>query len=473
MTASQKVSAELLSRYDRPGPRYTSYPTAPHFTADFDADQFQRFALAAGSPARPLSLYVHVPFCSSPCLYCGCNRVITHSTERAAAYVNRLLREIELIAPLFRDREVVQLHFGGGTPNFLRPVQLELLVESVARYLHLSADAQRDFSIEIDPRFTQPSDFLHLARIGFNRVSFGVQDLDPEVQRAVNRVQTVEQTCGAIEACRAAGIESINVDLMYGLPRQTLESFRSTLEAVIAVRPARLAVYGYAHLPQLFKPQRRIRAEDLPDAATRIALLSAAIDSLSEAGYRYVGMDHFALADDALVRAQEQGTLHRNFMGYTTHAGCDLLGIGASAISHLGESFSQNRRQLSEWSDAIDAGHLPVWRGLVRDQDDRIRAWVIDRIMCQGEVCVTEAEELFGIDFWTYFAEARKCLAPLEADHLAWVCSSRIVVTPVGRYLLRVLAACFDRYLQPGEPARMAEPAEGARDKPERYSKVV
>ncbi|HUI60043.1 MAG TPA: oxygen-independent coproporphyrinogen III oxidase [Steroidobacteraceae bacterium] len=464
MTESPTVSAELLNRYGRPGPRYTSYPTAPHFTADFGVDEFRRFALAGGAAGRPLSLYIHIPFCSSPCLYCGCNRVITHSAERAAAYVSRLLREIELIAPLFHDREVVQLHFGGGTPNFLRPVQLEMLIESLGQYLRLSTHAQRDFSIEIDPRFVQPADFPEFARIGFNRVSFGVQDLDPEVQRAVNRVQSEEQTFGAIDACRAAGIDAVNVDLMYGLPRQTLERFRRTLDAVIAARPARLAVYGYAHMPQIFKPQRRIRGADLPDAATRVGLLTAAIEGLSAAGYRYIGMDHFALADDGLVRAQETGTLHRNFMGYTTHAGCDLLGIGASAISHLGESFSQNCRQANDWADAIDEGRLPLWRGLVRNRDDQIRAHVIDRIMCQGEVSVTEMEERYGIDFWRYFADARQRLAPLEADHLVWVCASRIMATPSGRYLLRALASCFDRYLHGTQPVQ---------DAGVMYSKVV
>ncbi len=431
----------------------------------FGAREFQRVAAETGAaiPARNLSLYVHIPFCSSPCLYCGCNRVITRSAERGAAYVARLRREIELVAPLFGKREVVQLHFGGGTPNFLTPRQLGEVIGALRDHFGFANRADRELSIEIDPRFTRPDDPAELAQSGVNRVSLGVQDFDTEVQLAVNRVQSAAQTFETIEACRAAGIDSINVDLMYGLPRQTLASFRRTLEAVVDIRPTRLAVYGYAHMPQIFKPQRRIHADELPDPQTRVRLLALAIEMLTAAGYRYIGMDHFALPEDELVRAQASGSLHRNFMGYTTHAGCDLLGFGVSSISHLGNTYSQNHRDLDAWETAIDAGRLPVWRGLEMDADDVLRADIIGRIMCQGELDIAAIESRFAIDFWTYFAAAREQLAQLEADGLVWNCSSRLVATAQGRYLLRVIAACFDRYLGPQSNRESA----GA------YSKVV
>jgi oxygen-independent coproporphyrinogen-3 oxidase len=449
MNVDLPLNPDLLRRYDKPGPRYTSYPAAPNFSPAFGPAQFRRFATETGEavPPRPLCLYVHIPFCSSPCLYCGCNRVITRSTQMAASYVDRLLREIEMVAPLFGHRDVLQLHFGGGTPNFLTPAQLGEVSERLRKHFRFLSRAECEFSIEIDPRFARPEDFEPLAWLGINRVSFGVQDFDTEVQLAVNRVQSCEQTLAAIDACRKAGIASINVDLMYGLPRQSPASFGRTLRTVIEARPSRLAVYGYAHMPSLFKAQRRIHSDELPDARTRMKLLSTAINMLAAAGYRHIGMDHFALPDDELVRAQDARTLQRNFMGYTTHAGCDLLGFGVSSISHLGNSYSQNPRELEAWEAAIDSGHLPVWRGLELDADDLIRADVISQIMCQGDVNIAAIEERYGMDFWTYFSAAREQLARLEADGLVWICASRIVASSQGRCLLRVLAACFDRYL--------------------------
>jgi len=450
MNAHASLNPDLLRRYDKAGPRYTSYPTAPHFKPAFGAEDFRRLAqqTAEAVPPKPLSLYVHIPFCSSPCLYCGCNRVITRSTARAATYVDRLLHEIDSVAPLFGRHDVVQLHFGGGTPNFLTPAQLGQIIDRLRKHFRFSSRTERDFSIELDPRFVRPEDFEPLAWLGINRVSLGVQDFDTEVQLAVNRVQSREQTLAAIDACRKAGINSINVDLMYGLPLQSPASFKKTLRTVIEAKPSRLAIYGYAHMPAVFKAQRRIHSEELPDAATRMQLLSMAINMLSAAGYRHIGMDHFALPDDELVRAQDAGTLQRNFMGYTTYGGCDLLGFGVSAISHLGNSYTQNPRDLEAWEAAIDAGHLPVWRGIELDVDDIIRADVIGQIMCQGDVNITAIENHYGIDFWSYFAAARERLTQLEADGLVWICSSRLVASEQGRYLLRVIAACFDRYLE-------------------------
>ncbi|QNP40432.1 oxygen-independent coproporphyrinogen III oxidase [Lysobacter solisilvae (ex Woo and Kim 2020)] len=450
---------DLLRRYDRPGPRYTSYPTAPQFHAGFGEAQLRDAATASnGDPIpRRLSLYVHVPFCASPCFYCGCNRIITRDKARGEAYLARLYREIALTAQLFdRDREVIQLHFGGGTPNFLTPEQLREVVDTLRSHFHFSGSGERDISIELDPRFVTPQDIAQLADIGFNRASFGVQDFDPAVQVAVNRVQSVEETRAVVDACRAHGFRSVNVDLIYGLPKQSLDGFAKTLELVTAMRPDRFAVYSYAHLPQLFKPQRQIDAADLPDAETKLALLQLAIARLTAAGYVYIGMDHFALPDDDLAIAQARGGLHRNFMGYTTHADSDLVGLGVSAISHIGDSFSQNPRDLPSWQLALDEGRLPVFRGMRLDEDDQLRADLIQALMCQGEVPIRALERRYAITFDQYFAEALVRLQPLVQDGLVRLERECIRVTSRGRLLLRNIAMCFDRYLD--QPATVATP---------------
>jgi oxygen-independent coproporphyrinogen-3 oxidase len=449
----------LVGRYDRPGPRYTSYPTAPQFHAGFAEHELRAYAARSNAlpGKRPLSLYVHVPFCTSPCFYCGCNRVITHDRSRGEHYADDLLNEIGLVAPLFDPaREVAQLHLGGGTPNFLGRESLERLIAGVGRAFRLSDGADRDFSIELDPRTLPepPAQYAAaLARLGFNRASLGVQDFDPDVQRAVNRVQSVEETLNLIDACRDQGFRSINIDLIYGLPRQTPERFRRTLRTVIAARPDRIAVYGYAHLPTLFKAQRRIDPSTLPDAAARIELLRLAIEELADVGYRYVGMDHFALPDDELLRARERGGLQRNFMGYTTHADCDLIGIGASAISHIADSYSQNLRDLKTWKAAVEERRLPVWRGLALTFDDRLRAEVIAQLMCQGVIDTATVQQHYGIDFGAYFGEELRRLRALADDGLVRISHGRIAATPPGQLLLRNIAMCFDRYLAaPPEP---------------------
>jgi oxygen-independent coproporphyrinogen-3 oxidase len=456
------LDAELLKRYDRPGPRYTSYPAAPQFTTQFGLDELREHAARSNQrPGRgPLSLYVHVPFCFSPCFYCGCTRLITRDTAKGPRYVEQLLHEIALIAPLFdRERPVVQLHLGGGTPNFLSAETLAWLMEGLGEAFTLSRAPDRDFSIELDPRTAPPDYAAALARIGFNRVSLGVQDFDPEVQRAVNRLQSTEETLDLIDACRDSGFRSVNVDLIYGLPRQTAAAFRRTLRMVMSARPDRVAVYGYAHLPGLFKAQGRIDPASLPGAAERLELLRLAIDELSAGGYRYIGMDHFALPDDELVRAQEAGGLQRNFMGYTTHAGCDLIGLGVSAISHIGESFSQNFRELKKWETALAAGRLPLWRGLALSADDRVRAAVISQLMCQGVIEVRAIEACFGIDFNAYFAESLARLQVPAADGLIVMTDDRITVTGTGRLLLRSIAMCFDAYLNAAVAAPAARPS--------------
>ena len=452
-------SADLLRRYDRPGPRYTSYPTAPQFHAGFGERELREVATASnGDPIpRRLSLYVHVPFCESPCFYCGCNRIITRDKARGEAYLARLYREIALTAGLFdRDREVIQLHFGGGTPNFLSPAQLRDVVDTLRSHFRVSDAADRDISIELDPRVVDADDIAALGKIGFNRASFGVQDFDPAVQEAVNRIQSVEQTRAVIDACRGNGFRSVNVDLIYGLPNQTPDGFARTLDTVAQMRPDRVAVYGYAHMPHLFKPQKQLDASLLPSGETKLALLQLAIEKLTAAGYLYIGMDHFALPDDELAMAQARGGLHRNFMGYTTHADSDLVGLGVSAISHIGDSFSQNPRDLPSWQAALDEGRLPVFRGMRMNEDDQLRADLIQQLMCQGEIPVAALERRYAIDFAEYFALALDRLAPLAEDGLVRVEEQRIVVTSRGRLLLRNIAMCFDHYLD--QPATVATP---------------
>ena len=450
MNTRLEFDLDLLRRYDRPGPRYTSSPSAPQFsTRSTDADFRRQVARSNQEPIpRDLSLYVHVPFCFSPCFYCGCNRIITRDVSRGAPYAERLVREAEMVAPLFdRDRDVVQLHFGGGTPNFLNAPALADLVDSFGRFFHFSSARTRDFSIELDPRSVRDGDIAAYAAMGFNRASFGVQDFDRAVQLAINREQSIGETLSAIDACRTSGFRSVNVDLIYGLPRQTLAGFLHTLNTIVLARPDRVAVYGYAHMPQKFKAQRQIDERELPDAAERLALLQVAIERLTAAGYCYIGLDHFALPGDDLSVALAAGSLQRNFMGYTTHAESDLIGLGASSISHIGDSYSQNFRDLPPWESAVDQGRLPIARGLLLEEDDVIRAQVIQQLMCRGLIDRAQIETRFAIDFDLYFAESLARLLPLAAEGLVTFDGSRIVATSRGRLMLRIIAMCFDRYL--------------------------
>jgi oxygen-independent coproporphyrinogen-3 oxidase len=440
----------LIARYDVNGPRYTSYPAAPQFHAGFGEAQLRAAAHASNEDPipRPLSLYVHVPFCLSPCFYCGCTRIITRDKGRTPIYMQRLFREIELTAPLFdRDRSVLQLHFGGGTPNFLDAGQMSELLETLAQHFSFSRDPRREFGIELDPRFCDAAYVHALAPLGFNRVSVGIQDFDPEVQAAVNRIQSVAQTRAVLDAARESGFRSTSVDLIYGLPKQTLAGFARTLDEVIALQPDRVAAYAYAHLPKLFKAQNQIHAADLPDTATRLRLLGLTVEKLTDAGYRYIGMDHFARADDELARALEAGTLQRNFQGYSTFGGCDLIGLGMSAISHVGASFSQNARDLPNYYAALDAGRLPVMRGLALNEDDVIRADAITHLMCNGHLDIAAFEARHSLDFQAYFAATLRSLRKLARDDLVQITPQSLLVSARGRYLLRHVAMCFDAYL--------------------------
>lgn len=440
---------DLVAKYDVSAPRYTSYPTAPHFRDSFrEADLLRAIRVSNGDPIpRDLSAYVHIPFCLSPCFYCGCARIITHDRSRAATYLTRLYREIELVASRFdRDRRLAQLHFGGGTPNFLDIGQLLELIDTLQRHFACRLDAAREFGIELDPRFCDANYARQVAAAGINRVSIGVQDFDPEVQRAVNRIQSVDETAAVMAGARLGGVRSINLDLIYGLPRQTPESFARTLEQVIALRPDRIAAYGYAHLPERFKAQRQIDKYDLPDAATRLTLLQQTVEALTSAGYVHIGVDHFALPGDDLALALAAGTLQRNFQGYSTHAACDLIGFGMSAISHVGQSFSQNAKDLVGYYAALDNGRLPVARGLWLDEDDLVRADLIQRLMCSGVVDIPAFEARHLVDFPAYFRESLGRLTPLAADGLVERAPDRITVTARGQFLLRNIAQCFDAH---------------------------
>jgi oxygen-independent coproporphyrinogen-3 oxidase len=425
--------------------------------------QFQALATSAyenavsnspGARSRePLSAYVHIPFCASLCLYCACNKIITQRVERVDGYVERLLKEIALRRAFFgRARLIDQLHFGGGTPSYLPEKGLEAIVEALDTQFGLTWDESRDYSIEIDPRGIDRAKLRTMSDLGFNRISFGVQDFYRAVQLAINRIQPFELVQGVYNDARRVGFKSINLDLIYGLPKQTVDTFRSTLQHVIQLRPDRLAVYGYAHMPSMFKAQKLIAASDLPDAAERLALLQLAIQTLTAAGYVYIGMDHFALPDDGLAIAGQQGTLHRSFQGYTTHAQRDLLALGVSAIGHIGDLYLQNQKTLKDYNEAIDRGDLPAQRGVHCSASDLLRGAIIQQIMCRGYIDLRDIEARFPIIFREYFAMEMARLQGMAVDGLVELSNSRVTLTPIGRFLMRNVAMVFDEYLASRNP---------------------
>ena len=450
MTQQVIFDQELVERYNRSGPRYTSYPTAVQFHEGFDHVAYERFVSASNAELipRPLSVYMHLPFCNSLCYYCGCTKKITRHPEHGIAYLKALYREIEMQGALFdRDREVQQLHLGGGTPTFFDDGQLSELLDQLGRHFTLLRNGAREYSIELDPRTVYRSRLDALQDMGFNRISLGVQDFDPAVQKAVNRIQGVEETLGLIRHAQCRGFESISVDLIYGLPLQTAESFRKTLEQVLSARPGRLAVYNYAHMPHLFRAQRMIRDDMVPDPAARLRLLDMTISTLTEAGYVYIGMDHFALPDDELTLAQQQGTLQRNFQGYSTHAECDLVGLGASSIGKIGDCYAQNLKTIPDWQSSIMAGNLPIWRGLSLSTEDRLRRCIIMNIMCQGELHFPDYEHRYGIDFNQHFARELDALSDMAQDRLLDLDDKGFMIRPAGRLLMRNVAMVFDENL--------------------------
>ncbi len=442
-----EFDADLIRRYEGRGPRYTSYPTAVEFTPAVDAEVCRQWLARSNGAARPLSLYLHIPFCAHVCYYCGCNKVVTANRARAKEYLQRLEREIRLRAALLDPgRRVEQLHWGGGTPTFLDDAQIRGLMQTLAEHFQLADDDSGEFSIEIDPRELRANTLAVLRDCGFNRISIGVQDFDSRVQQAVHRQQSEAQTLGALAQARNLGFRSVNIDLMYGLPLQTADSFAVTLDKIVQARPERISVFAYAHLPERFPPQRRIRDQDLPDAAARLELLALSIERLTAAGYQYIGMDHFALADDELARAQRLGTLQRNFQGYATHAGTDLIGMGVSAISASADGFSQNQVALDAYYHELDADRLPVARGVELSADDRLRAAVIQQLICHNCLPIEQFEAVHQVAFERYFAAELALLAPLQADGLLQLETHALTVTPRGRLLIRTICAVFDRY---------------------------
>ena len=439
---------DLIRRYDQSGPRYTSYPTAVEFDETFDGAAYQRACARSNESGRPLSLYFHIPFCDTVCFYCACNKIATKDRTLAPPYLERLHREIELQSALFdAGRRVEQLHWGGGTPTFLSHEQMERLMDQTRRHFALADDSVGEYSIEIDPREADAGTVALLRRLGFNRMSLGVQDFEPRVQAAVNRIQSEAETLEVLEAARAEGFRSISVDLIYGLPFQTVESFLRTLDRVVAFAPDRLSIFNYAHLPERFKPQRRINADELPAPEVKLDILQATIARLTEAGYVYIGMDHFARPDDELALAQQAGTLYRNFQGYSTHADCDLIGLGVTSIGKVDNTYGQNRRGLEDYYGDIDAGRLPVFRGIELSRDDLIRRDVITRLICHFELPIPAVESSWGIDFRAYFADSLDRLGPMVEDGLLTVDETAIRVLPRGRLLIRNICMAFDAYL--------------------------
>ncbi|MDZ5602318.1 oxygen-independent coproporphyrinogen III oxidase [Pseudomonas sp. RP23018S] len=439
---------DLIRRYDLSGPRYTSYPTALQLHSEVGSFDLLHALRESRRATRPLSLYVHVPFCANICYYCACNKVITKDRARAQPYLQRLEQEIQLIACHLDSRQTVeQLHFGGGTPTFLSHVELRQLMGALRKHFTLLDDDSGDYGIELDPREADWSTMGLLRELGFNRVSLGVQDLDPAVQRAINRLQSLEQTRTLIEAARTLQFRSVNLDLIYGLPKQTPEGFARTVVEIIHLQPDRLSVFNYAHLPERFMPQRRIDSSDLPTPAAKLEMLRNTIEQLTNAGYRYIGMDHFALPDDELAIAQEEGTLQRNFQGYTTHGHCDLIGLGVSAISQIGDLYSQNSSDLNTYQQSLSSAQLATQRGLLCNRDDRVRRAVIQQLICHFELDFEQIDAAFSIDFRGYFVAEWPALQCLQRDGLITLDSQGIRVLPAGRLLVRSVCMVFDAYL--------------------------
>lgn len=441
----------LIQKYNYSGPRYTSYPTALEFSADYGEENFR--SAVARYPERPLSLYVHIPFCHKLCYFCGCNKIVTRQQHKADQYLDALEQEIIHRAPLFADRRVSQLHWGGGTPTYLNKAQISRLMGLLRGHFQFDVDAE--ISIEVDPREIELDVLDHLRSEGFNRLSMGVQDFNKEVQRLVNREQDESFIFALIKRARDIGFTSTNIDLIYGLPKQTPESFAFTLSRVAELSPDRLSVFNYAHLPTLFAAQRKIKDADLPSAQQKLDILQQTIVSLTDAGYQFIGMDHFARPDDELAVAQREGVLHRNFQGYTTQGDTDLLGMGVSAISMIGDSYAQNQKELKTYYQQVDETGNALWRGIALTRDDCIRRDVIKALICHFRLDFSRVENQWDLRFNDYFAEDLKLLKPLANDGLVEINEQGIEVTAKGRLLIRNICMCFDVYLR--QKARMQQ----------------
>ena len=445
------ISTELLQRFDVPGPRYTSYPTADRFVDAYGEAQYiqalDQRRLGARAHAVPLSIYVHIPFCASLCYYCACNKVITGNYGKAVSYLHHLKQEIQLLLPyLGQGQSVSQLHFGGGTPTYFKDPELIDLMQTLKTAFQFQPGGE--YAIEVDPRTVNAARLQTLFDVGFNRLSLGVQDFDPQVQKAVHREQSVEQVKALLHEARCLGFESINLDLIHGLPLQTETSWARTLATVVDLKPDRVALYGYAHLPARFKPQRHIDASTLPNATQKTAMLAMALDAMQAAGYVYIGMDHFALPQDALSIAKRQGRLHRNFQGYSTQPDCDLVSLGVSAIGNMGANYVQNAKTLDEYEDLLNQGRLPVVRGIALSRDDLTRRSIIMALMCQGQVDFESIESAHLLNFKESFAKELAQLQPMTEQGLVRLTDQAIEVTELGWYFVRAIAMVFDRYVQ-------------------------
>ena len=450
-SAAAPISESLIRQYDVSGPRYTSYPTADRFVEAFTSDDYiqalEQRRSGAAAMVLPLSLYIHIPFCESLCYYCACNKIITKHHDRSAAYLKYLEREVDLHTRHMGLGQVVsQLHLGGGSPTFMSDAELRELMGMLKRNFTFSPGGE--YSIEIDPRTIDASRLDTLAELGFNRLSFGVQDFDPAVQKAVHRVQPAEQVFALVAAARQRGFESINVDLIYGLPEQTPESVNRTLAQINQLKPDRIALYAYAHLPERFKPQRRISSVEIPTAASKISMLANSMAALMAAGYVYIGMDHFALPNDSLAVAKRQGRLHRNFQGYSTQPDCDMIGLGVSSIGRVGATYSQNAKTLEDYYDYLDQGQFPVVRGLALTRDDLVRRAVIMALMCQGRLSFESIELAYLVNFKSYFAKEMETMQTQVEQGLVEIEDGGIKVTDKGWFFVRAVAMVFDRYLQ-------------------------
>lgn len=451
---------ELIRRYDTFGPRYTSYPTAVEFSTNFNDEDYMDWAAKSNDDPIPtsLSLYLHIPFCDTICYYCGCSKIITKDKSKADPYIQLLKQEIKLQGALFaKDRQVSQIHWGGGTPTFLDDKQIYEIIECIRENFNVPADNQIEFGIEVDPRTVDQQRLKNLSNLGFNRISFGVQDFDNNVQQSVNRVQDTEQIKQHIIDARKFQFQSVNIDLMYGLPNQTMHSFSETLDTTIKLDPDRIAVYNYAHLPEMFKPQRRIDENELPSPEEKLNILQLCIDKLQNAGYVYIGMDHFAKESDTLVEAQQHGTLQRNFQGYSTNADCDMIAMGITAISRIGDNYSQNVRTIEEYESYLSQNKIPVFRGIELEDDDRLRREIINQLMCNNKLDIIKLEKKWGINFSSYFKSTIKNLQNMADDGLLKIEKSKITITTTGRLLARSICMQFDRYLQEKDGKRFSK----------------
>ncbi|MBE0469395.1 MAG: oxygen-independent coproporphyrinogen III oxidase [Methyloprofundus sp.] len=449
MDQSVKFDLDLIHRYDKSGPRYTSYPTALELHDGFTAQDYQQQIKLSNARGGPLSLYFHIPFCDTVCYYCACNKIISKNREHAEPYLANLFKEIALQGAFFdKNRVVNQLHWGGGTPTFLDYQQMSRLMAATRRHFNLKEDDTGEYSIEIDPRATDDKTIKQLRGLGFNRISLGVQDFDPAVQQAVNRIQSEAQTFAVLESARKEGFRSTSIDLIYGLPLQTVASFSVTLDKILSVAPDRFSIFNYAHLPARFKTQRQINDADMPNAEVKLDILQMIIRRLLEAGYIYIGMDHFAKADDELAIAQRENKLYRNFQGYSTHSDCDLIGFGITSIGRVADSYVQNVKDLTAYDALISKGELPVFKGFVLNADDKLRRAVITQLICHFSLCFVDIEQAYEIDFKQYFSAELNSLKVMHNDGLLTLNEQGIQVLAVGRLLIRNICMVFDAYLQ-------------------------